>query len=93
MADDFIVIGEWVDQEYVSLQARSLTESLSRDDVRRLIAGPRRHPFDPTEACVINIDGQWVVFPSMNDADIASDIRAYEASWHGRLATPGFVDA
>lgn len=66
-ASDFVIIGEWEDTEYLALQQEAVKRTLTREEMGRLIAGPRRHPFGP-EAWQTNIDGQWLVFPSKEAA-------------------------
>ena len=67
--DEFVVIGEWKDQSYMDLWQEATRRTISNEERKRLIAGPRRHPFG-AEACEVNIDGQWVVFPSREAAGV-----------------------
>lgn len=58
---DFVVVGEWYDEEYAALHQRATTQALSREDLLRLVAGPRRHPFGAGAEEVL-VDGRWVVY-------------------------------
>ena len=69
MSEDFVVIGDWIDDDYAALQQESTRRTLSREEMKRLVAGPRRHPYGE-DAYQTNIDGQWVVFPSKDAAGV-----------------------
>lgn len=58
----YVVAGDWIDQEWAAL-AHSPTRPLSYEETRRVIAGPRRHPFGP-EAVQVMRDGQTLIYPS-----------------------------
>ena len=59
----FVVIGEWRDGEYAELQQEALRRALSREELQRLISGPREHPYG-SGAHRVNIRGQWTIYPS-----------------------------
>jgi hypothetical protein len=60
---DGVVVGDWTDTEYAALQARSLREPLSREEMETLIRGPRRHPYGP-DARLVAENGEWRAYPS-----------------------------
>ena len=43
--DEFVIIGDWIDDDYAALQQESTRRTLSREEMKRLVAGPRRHPY------------------------------------------------
>ena len=65
--DRFVVMGQWVDREYVDLQQAVTTRPATREELARIMAGPRRHPYGP-EAVERNVDGMWVVYPNQEAA-------------------------
>lgn len=62
-----VVVGRWRDLEYIELQKASMYRTLSKDEMRQLVAGPRRHPYG-ADAVEVNVDGEWVVFPDKEAA-------------------------
>jgi hypothetical protein len=67
--DDMVIIGEWKDEAFYTLQQEAMRRTPTQEEQQRLIAGPRRHPFGP-EAYEVAIDGQWVVFPNKEAAGV-----------------------
>ena len=63
----YVVVGEWIDAEWLAL-SKATTRPLTLAETRRLIDGPRRHPFGP-EAVQIMRDGQVVVYPNLEVAE------------------------
>jgi hypothetical protein len=64
----YIVVGEWKDEEWLAL-SRTVNRGLTREELARVIAGPRRHPYGP-EAYQVMMDGETVVYPSREAADV-----------------------
>lgn len=62
-----VTVGEWRDTGYAALQARSLREALSREEMETLIRGPRLHPYGP-DARMVAEDGAWRAYPPEAEA-------------------------
>jgi hypothetical protein len=62
----YVVAGDWIDPEWAAL-AKNPTKPLSYEETRRLIAGPRRHPFGPGAWQVMR-NGQALIYPSRTAA-------------------------
>lgn len=62
----YVVSGEWRDPEWVEL-ASDPRRVLTFDETRKLIAGPRLHPFGP-EAVTVMRDGAVLIYPNREAA-------------------------
>lgn len=69
----FVVAGEWRDPEWQAL-AGKLTSALTGAELRRVIDGPRRHPYAAGAAYQTIKDGQVIIWPS------AAAAKLYEAT-------------
>lgn len=67
-APGFIVVGEWRDNEWLTLSCR-IQPPPTLDELRRICAGPRGHPYGPDAFQVIR-DGQVLVFPNKEAAGV-----------------------
>jgi hypothetical protein len=63
----FVVAGEWKDPEWQAL-AGKLTSALTGEELRRVIAGPRRHPYAGEAVYQTIQDGQVIVWPNAEAA-------------------------
>lgn len=63
----YVIAGEWVDKEWKSLAGQT-TMPLTREQLARVVAGPRRHPFDPMAAHQVIRDGKILIYPNMEAA-------------------------
>lgn len=68
-APSYVIAEEWKDEDWLFLQMRSLTEPMTDAELRRLVAGPRRHPFGPAAFQVMR-GGLTVVYPDREAAGV-----------------------
>jgi hypothetical protein len=66
-APPFVIAGEWKDPEWQAL-AGKLTSALTGAELRRVIEGPRRHPYAGHAIYQTIVDGQVVIWPSAEAA-------------------------
>ena len=65
----YVVAGEWRDPEWIAL-SQDAARPKSREELQRLIAGPRRHPYG-AEAHQVMVGGEVWIFPDKRRADEA----------------------
>jgi hypothetical protein len=63
----YIIAGEWKDAEWVIL-SRETQRALSAEELRRVVAGPRRHPYG-MEAYQVMVGGDTLVYPNREAAN------------------------
>jgi hypothetical protein len=63
----YIIAGEWKDAEWVTL-SRETQRALSAEELRRVVAGPRRHPYG-MEAYQVMVGGECWIFPDRQRAE------------------------
>jgi hypothetical protein len=63
----YVVAGEWKDTEWHAL-ASDAARPKSEAELRRIIAGPRRHPYGP-EAYTVMMAGETLIYPSKEAAE------------------------
>jgi len=66
----YVIAGEWKDAEWFALSADAARPK-SQEELRRLVAGPRRHPYGMA-AYQVMIGGKCWIFPDKTKADEAT---------------------
>ena len=69
---DYVVAGEWRDEEWEAL-AGKLTTALTGAELRRVIAGPRRHPYPDDVIYQTVRDGKVLVWRDAKTATRAAE--------------------
>jgi hypothetical protein len=64
----YVVAGVWRDEEWIAL-SRETQRPKTEPELRRLIAGPRRHPFGPNAYQVMK-GGECLIYPDKAAADV-----------------------
>jgi hypothetical protein len=58
----YIIAEEWDDKEHRELASR-LSQPFTREELHRIVLGPRRHPFGP-DAYQVMKNGQTWIYPN-----------------------------
>ena len=67
----YVIAGEWKDEDWIAL-SKEAARPLTADQLRRLVAGPRRHPYDMVTAHQVMVGGEAWIFPDRRKAEEAT---------------------